>query len=47
KILDGTLPSDIPLQENKRGKLILNLKIAEKLDIVFLPSLLKNAEIIE
>ncbi len=47
KILDGTLPSDIPLKENKKGKLILNLKIAEKLDIVFLPSLLKNAEIIE
>lgn len=47
KILKGTLPSDIPLQENKKGKLILNLKIAEKLDIVFLPSLLKNAEIIE
>jgi hypothetical protein len=47
KILKGTLPLDIPLQENKKGKLILNLKIAEKLDIVFLPSLLKNAEIIE
>ncbi len=47
KILDGTLPSDIPLKENKKGRLILNLKIAEKLDVVFLPSLLKNAEIIE
>ena len=47
KILDGTLPSDIPLKENKKGRLILNLEIAEKLDIVFLPSLLKNAKIVK
>ena len=47
KILNGTLPSDILLKENKKGRLILNLEIAEKLDIVFLPSLLKNAKIIE
>ena len=47
KILDGTLPSDIPLKVNKKGRLILNLKIAEKLDIIFPPLMLKNAEIIE
>jgi ABC-type uncharacterized transport system substrate-binding protein len=45
KILEGSPPSHIPLTENKKGKLIINLDIAEKLNIVFPPSLLKNAEI--
>ena len=47
RILDGESPADIPLVTNERGKLILNLHIAEKLRIVFTPSMLKNAEIVE
>lgn len=46
RILDGELPSGIPLARNKRGDLMLNLNIADKLGIVFAPSLIKNAEII-
>lgn len=45
-ILDGTAVSDIPVTENKEGQLILNLDLAEKLDIVFAPSVLRNADII-
>jgi ABC-type uncharacterized transport system substrate-binding protein len=45
RILDGTPVSQIPLVENKKGKLILNLELANKLGIVLAPSMLKNAEI--
>lgn len=45
QILAGTPVSDIPFAENKDGKLIINLNVAEQLGIVFSPSLLKNAEI--
>jgi ABC-type uncharacterized transport system substrate-binding protein len=45
KILDGTLVSSIAVTENKKGKLILNLALAEKLGVVFAPSMLKNAEV--
>ncbi len=45
RILDGTPVSSIPVSENKKGKLILNLTLAEKLGAVFAPSMLKNAEI--
>jgi ABC-type uncharacterized transport system substrate-binding protein len=45
QILDGTSPSDIPVTENKKGQLIVNLDLADKLGIVFAPSLLKNAVI--
>jgi len=45
-ILDGTEPSAIPVVRNKRGNLMINLKMAEKLNIVFPPSILKNAEIV-
>ena len=44
-ILDGTSVSDIPIANNRRGNLLLNLDMAEQLDIVFEPSLLRNAEI--
>ena len=43
-ILDGTAVSDIPVVENERGSLILNLNIAEQLDIVFPATLLRNAD---
>jgi ABC-type uncharacterized transport system substrate-binding protein len=45
RILDGTKPTDMPVVENKKGKLILNLPLAEKLGVVFAPSMLKNADI--
>jgi ABC-type uncharacterized transport system substrate-binding protein len=45
RILDGTRPAEIPVVENKKGKLILNLELAKKLGVVFAPSMLKNAEI--
>ena len=44
-ILDGTPVSDIPVAENKKGELVLNLDIAEQLGVVFSPALLRNAEI--
>lgn len=46
KILDGTPPSSIPLVKNKRGNLMVNLGLANKLDVVFAPSILKNATIV-
>ena len=45
-ILRGTSPSDIPVAENKKGQLIVNLDLADKLGVVFAPSLLKNATIL-
>jgi len=46
QILDGTKPLDIPLSQNKRGKLYVNIRIGNKLDILFAPELLELAEII-
>lgn len=46
KILDGTPVSAIPVTQNKKGDLILNLDLADKLNVVFAPSLLKNASLI-
>lgn len=46
QILDGTSPSDIAVAENKKGQLIVNLDLADKLGVVFAPSLLKNAVIL-
>jgi ABC-type uncharacterized transport system substrate-binding protein len=45
-ILGGTPPSEIPVAENKKGQLIVNLDLAEKLNVVFAPSLLKTATIL-
>ena len=42
-LLSGQSISEIPPVENKKGNLILNLDIAEQMDIVFTPSLLKNS----
>jgi ABC-type uncharacterized transport system substrate-binding protein len=44
EIIDGKMPSDIPLTRNKEGKIILNLELAEKLDIAFSANILKNAD---
>ncbi|MDP2923323.1 MAG: ABC transporter substrate binding protein [Candidatus Omnitrophota bacterium] len=46
RILDGQKPSDIPVIFSKKGMLMLNLKIAEKLNVVFTPAMLKNAKVI-
>jgi len=46
KILDGTPPADIPITQNKEGKIIVNLRIGNKLGIIFDSRLLKTAEII-
>jgi ABC transporter substrate binding protein len=46
-ILDGTSPANIPVHENKKGQLMVNLPLADKLGVVFTPSVLKNAVIID
>lgn len=33
KILDGTPPTDIPVAKNEQGKLIVNMKLAEKMGV--------------
>jgi len=45
RILDGTPISEIPPVQNKQEKLMLNLNIADRLGVVFPPSMLKVAEI--
>lgn len=45
-ILGGTPVSQIPVTQNKKGELILNLELADKLSVVFAPSMLKNAVIL-
>ncbi len=47
RILDGTKPNDIPMTKNEKGTLIINLQLAEKLNIVFSPNILKNAQVAE
>jgi len=46
QILDGTPVSEISVVENKKGEMIVNLDLADKLGVVFAPSLLKNALIL-
>ena len=46
EIFDGKSPSEIPIVANGKGNLGLNLIIAEKLGVVFSPSLLKNASVV-
>jgi ABC-type uncharacterized transport system substrate-binding protein len=46
-ILDGTAPTQVPVVENKKGQLIANLILADKLGVAFTPSVLKNAVIID
>lgn len=46
KILDGISPSEIPLTKNKEGRLIINLRLGNKLGIVFDEALLEYAQII-
>lgn len=46
RILNGDNPRDIPLTTNKQSELILNMEIADKLDVVFGIDLLRYATII-
>ncbi len=46
-ILGGTAPSEIPVSENKRAKVYLNLPIANKLGVKFPFELIKSATIIK
>ncbi|WP_353571248.1 ABC transporter substrate binding protein [Candidatus Albibeggiatoa sp. nov. BB20] len=46
KILAGQAPNDIPIEKNKRGKLLINLKISNSIGLIFHNAILKNAEII-
>lgn len=43
KILDGTPPSAIPVARNKQGRLMLNLKIANRLGIEFPYDMIESA----
>ena len=43
EIIDGKSPSDIPVTQNKEEIIMLNLDIADKLDIAFDAKILKNA----
>jgi len=43
RIIDGENPSDIPVEENKKGSLMLNLKTAKKLDVGFSAEMLRTA----
>ena len=44
RILGGITPSAIPLTENRKGRLIINMDIAEHLNVVFTADIMKNAE---
>jgi hypothetical protein len=46
RILEGVRPSEIPVVTNKKGILALNLKIAEKLGVIFTPTMLRSATIV-
>lgn len=44
KILQGALPSEFPVVQSKRGDLVLNMKIAQKLGVRFPFNLMKMAK---
>jgi len=46
-VLDGKKIVDIPVVENEDGDLVLNLILAEKLEILFTSSMLRNATIVD
>ena len=45
RILDGEKPSDIPITHNKQGKLVINMRLVNKLGLKVDLQLLKTAEI--
>jgi ABC-type uncharacterized transport system substrate-binding protein len=46
KILDGTLPSAIPVARNKEGKIMINMKIAEKLGVELPYEIIQSAAVV-
>ncbi len=46
RILQGTKPGDIPIVQNKEGRLYINLNIGQRLGVIFTPELIKTATII-
>lgn len=46
KILKGTPVSDIPMAKNRRGKLIINMRLARRMGVTFDPAVFKRADII-
>jgi hypothetical protein len=46
RILQGTKPVDIPIVQNKEGLLYINLKIGQRLGVIFTPELIKTATIL-
>ncbi|MCV6639346.1 ABC transporter substrate binding protein [Candidatus Albibeggiatoa sp. nov. NOAA] len=46
KILAGQSPSEIPIEQNKKGQLMINLKISNSMGLIFHSAILKNAEVI-
>ncbi len=47
RIIDGERPGDIPITQNKQGKLFLNLRYVKKLGVVIDRAVYSRAEIIE
>ncbi|MCP4110963.1 MAG: hypothetical protein GY749_36480 [Desulfobacteraceae bacterium] len=47
RILDGTKSRDIPIAQNKQGKLMLNIKLVKKLGILIDRAVYKRAEIVK
>ena len=47
RILNGERPEEIPLVTNKKAKIILNMKLAKKLEITFPMDLIENAIFLE
>ncbi len=45
-ILEGKQPSQIPIVKNRQGRLFINLRLGQKLDILFKPELIETAKIL-
>ena len=43
EILKGKPANQIPITSNKRGKLMINIVVADKLGIIFTPALIRSA----
>jgi ABC-type uncharacterized transport system substrate-binding protein len=46
QILEGTLPSSIPIAKNKNARITLNMPLAQRLNVVFPVDLIEQAELI-